>query len=584
MPTVSATSKIRRLRGEIERPSLRPISASATRVDLALEVRGPKGEVLVTAGGAWVDCQKEYVGTFDHPHVVKLVSSQVPAAIQLAEWFKAYERDDPDRQALEIYVDNRRGGKTFFSVLALLLFALRYPDCHLGKTVCWLVVPTFPQQRELHEVIAKVVPPAWFRDGRLVYRKSEKYYTLANGAEIWIKSADRPQSLKAGGVAATAINEAQQVDSKGILNALGANVDGGGICFLAMNPPDSVKALWAENVHDAVNSLDDNGKPVVPWARETSFPAALNEVINQEARTRYGQLAKIIDPKQADRDFGGMWTSIVDRAYPKYKRDQHFRPEPVGWKDITAECNNFTGLGGRMAGNRPLGAGMDFQRRPACAFIEAKAYISPPGLAWIAPGLPVFVIRHEVFNEVANIADWWTEDEFCRVIAEKNSKRGFKPKDYLLVADMTGRSQGSEAASRGPEADPETFSWAIVQSYGWDPHAPREEDRIVGLHGGRMPKGPTELKTFRANPPVPVRLDVVNTLFQQNRIIIASNCKETAESFRQCEVYKDSRKPHGHGSHLTDAVGYLLYAWETALRAAGVVKVAPAEANASLSP
>ena len=558
MPTASATSKIRQSRARL--------APGARGLELGLEVRAPDGSSVLTAGGLWDRDELAYEPSAT-PHIITLVSSQVRAALQLAQWFLAYERDDPDRQALEVYVDNRRGGKTFFSVLAILLFAIRYPDCHLGKTICWLVVPTFPQQRELHEVIAKVLPAVWFRDRRIVYHKSEKYYTLANGAEIWIKSADRPQSLKAGGVAAVAVNEAQQVDSKGILNAMGANIDNGGVCWLAMNPPDSVKALWAENLHAAVNALDDDGAPLLPYARETKFPSDQNEIINQAAKTRFGKLAAILDPGQAKRDDLGVWTSIVDRAYPFYKREQHFRPEPVGWRDITADCNNFTGLGGRLAGNRHLGAGMDFQRRPYCAFIEAKAYVAPEGVAWVKAGVPVFVVRHEVCNDFV-AGDWWTEELLCMKIAESAKKRGTKPTDYLLVADMTGHHQGAQAEQRGSESDPATYSWAIVENFGWDPHAPIEERRLTDNR-----KGPSSSKTFRANPPVAVRLNVVNELLRDNRVIISTNCKTTAEAFRTCGIHKESRKPKGDGSHLTDAVGYLLYAWETALREAGISKI-----------
>ena len=147
MPTASATSKIRQSRARL--------APGARGLELGLEVRAPDGSTILTAGGLWDRDELAYESS-GTPHIITLVSSQVRAALQLAQWFLAYERDDPDRQALEVYVDNRRGGKTFFSVLAILLFAIRYPDCHLGKTICWLVVPTFPQQRELHEIIAKV--------------------------------------------------------------------------------------------------------------------------------------------------------------------------------------------------------------------------------------------------------------------------------------------------------------------------------------------------------------------------------------------------------------------------------------------
>lgn len=552
MPTVSVQRKIRNLAASVK--------STASRIDLTLDVVAPQGEFILTAGGTWSTERLEYVGRPDVAHRVRLVSSQLKAGVQLAQWFRDYERDDPDRQALEEYVDNRRGGKTFFSVLAVLSFALRYPSCHLGKTICWIVVPTYPQQREIHECITHIIPAAWFSDRRIVYHKSDKYYELANGAQIWIKSADRPQSLKAGGVAAIAINEAQQIEARAALNAMGANIDSGGICWLALNPPDSTKGLWLENLHDAINAVDDKGRPVLPWARETRFPSELNEVINQQARTRFGKLAAVIDPKQHQRDSLGLWVSIKDRAYPFYDRAKHYRPAPSGWRDFTIEANNLTGLLNK-GDNRTRGAGMDFQRRPWCAFITARCLLSPAGV-------PVYVIDQEVCNDIA-VGQYWTEDMLCLKVREEQKKWQTKPRDYLLVADMTGHHQGSTQNQRGQQADPATFSWAIVEQYGWDPHAPIEYDEF-----DKNKKGPAEISHHRANPPVAVRLNVINELLKEERIIILPECKTVAESFRQCEVNQFSRKPKGDWSHLTDAVGYLLYAWETGLRENGIVKVA----------
>lgn len=558
MPTVSAANKIRKARREI--------GSLSRQIALALRVRAPNGDTLLSVGGTWLDEEQRYEDSTDAAEF-RLVTSQVRAAEQLVEWFAAYDRDEPDRQALEMFVDNRRGGKTLFSTLAVLLFALRYPYSHLGKTICWLVVPTFPQQRELHECIAKILPASWFLDRRIVYRKSEKYYTLANGAEIWIKSADRPQSLKAGGVAVIAINEAQQCDSKSILNAMGANIDSGGICFLAMNPADSVAGLWGENLHTAINAVDDKGRPVIPWARETGFPSSQNEVINQAARSRFAALAEIIDPAQAKRDAQGLWTSITDRAYPHYNREQHFRAIPDGWRDITMECNNLTGFLGRQSGPRHLGAGMDFQKRPWCAYIEAKAFRSPSGLAWIQPDQIVYVVTREICNDVV-AGDWWTEEMLCMKIAADLKQRSLQPHHFLLVADRTGKHQGSEVEQRGPQADPSTYSWPIIERFGWEPHAPEEFQRME-----TRKQGPAQIVTIQKNPLVSVRLNVINELLRSNRLLFSKDCPITAESFRQCEVHKHSRKPKGDHAHLPDAVGYLIYAWETALRDRGIVKV-----------
>ena len=68
------------------------------------------------------------------------------------------------------------------------------------------------KQREIQEVVGKLLPASWLREGGPVrFSKSERTYHLANGARIEIKSADRPELLKAGGVACIAVNEAQQV-------------------------------------------------------------------------------------------------------------------------------------------------------------------------------------------------------------------------------------------------------------------------------------------------------------------------------------------------------------------------------------
>jgi len=543
--------------------TLRSQVSAQAGADIAITLLSPAGTRLLEAGGRWSTLRDDYIDGDCERHTLRVVSSQLRAAEQLAQWFIRYEADDPNREALELYVDNRRGGKTFFCVLALLLFCLKYPRTHLGRAVVWCVVPTFPQQRELHEDIAKIIPAAWFRDGRVVYSKSEKCYKFINGAQLWIKSADRPHLLKAGGVAAIAVNEAQQVSSAGILNALGANIDSGGICWLAMNPPDTTKGLWAEDLHDAIGKIDEKGTPILPFARETAFPAALNEIINQQARTRFAKIAAVIDPKQAQRDALGLWTSIRDRCYPKYNRNLHIRSDPKNWRNVTAEINSLTGMLNQET-RRTRGAGMDFQHNPWCAFTEASIRIAPVG-AFVPEGTYVFFVEYECFNDVS-MGLFWSEEELCEKLAEEGAKRGAAPSDYLLIADGTGHHQGASGVQRGRESDPATWSFPILERYGWEPHAPIERRKV---DGGK--RGPASITTSHLNPPVKVRLNVTNHLLHQMRLIVSPDCPETAESFRMCEA--KNKKPWGRGAHLTDTVGYLTYVWETALIEHGIVKL-----------
>lgn len=545
---------------------LSDLQPGADIVELGIDVVTQSGRLIYQAGGAWDRRTRRYVGPGTERHIIKLVGSQVSAAEQLASWFLDFEADTPDRKSLFVCVDKRRGGKTVFIGIALGTFGVRYPRTHLGPSVCALVVPTFPQQREIHETLEIVFPRAWFLDRRIVYHKSENYYQLANGAQIWVKSADRDEGLKLGRFSAVAANEAQQLKGRAVLNALGSNIDNGGITFLAMNPPDSVKGLWAEDMHDALQEVDDAGKPVLGFACEIDFPSEKNELIDQAGLSRFGALARIIDPVQAQRDALGVWKSIKDRAYPLYNRSA-IRAEPstaAGWQDITAQVN---GLSGRVSDKRELGAGMDYQRRPWCAFVEGKVYQAPPGV-WVPAGSYVYVIRAEVTNDIVAPGGWWTEDALCGKVKEYLDACGRSPRHYMLIGDATGHRQGASAEQRGKDSDPSTWSWAIAQRWGWEVHAPIETTALER----RGTYDPAKTKTTYNNPLVSERLDLVNRVLEENRLIITHDCPNTAESFRKCEAYSDTKKPRGWGSHLTDAVGYLIYVWEKALIEHGCIK------------
>lgn len=539
---------------------------AAQEIDLGLSVAGPGGVELFTAGGIWHRRQCQYLDKPSERFTVRLVSSQINAAQSLLEWFAAYDARNPDRLALVNCVDERRGGKTFWVCIAILAFALRYPSSHLGKTRCWLVTPTFPQQVELHETLAILIPASWWRDKKIRYYKSENVYRLATGAEIWIKSADRPEGLKWGAVSAVAVNEAQQVAVRAIMNIIGSNIDNGGLTVLAMNPPETLKGAWAFKLHKAIQSRDKSGALVLPFAAEVPFPSSRNETIDQAGRKRYMQLAQVLDEKAAQRDGKGLWLALRDVAYPCYQAS-HVKAEPTGWIDFTAKLNALTGMVNR--GRPPaLGAAMDFQRSPYCAFVELKCYLAPPGV-WVPAGTPVYVVRSEVCNDEAEDALTWTEKLLCEKVGEMLTKRNLSPSDFLLIADATGKNQGASANQRGEHSDPDDWSWPIIEKFGWEPHGPIER-KEWGAGSGR---GSSELITKARNPKVRERLSLHNELLRDNRVIFTHDCPLTAEAHASCAKREANGKPYGKGSHLTDCVGYILWVWEQTLLDAGLIKV-----------
>jgi len=529
-------------------------------VDLALDVQGPDGDIILSAGGCWDKTRAEFVDRPHARHVVRVTRAQEQAARQLAAWLVKYEAGDESRVALEIYVDNRRGGKTFFTCLFVLVFILRYPRSHLGRNLGWIVCPTYPQLREILETIGKILPPDWLRDGGpFHYSKTNRDFSLPTGAVLALKSADRPQSLKAGGVAVVGINEATQCSSRAVLNCLGNNIDAGGVTALAMNPPDSVIGLWAEKLHEAMEDEGPLFDRLRAFARETRFPPAGNDMIDQGARSRFATLAAVIDPQQEKRDAQGLWVSIKDRCYPVWDRKQHILRGPLleevlRWQDITASLNGLTGYL-RVGENRSTGIGMDFQHKPWCGAVRGKAFAAPAGNRWNIPaGSPVYVLLEDAHNDV-EIGQWWTEQMLCEVILE----RGWAPKDALVIADGTGNKQGSTAEQRGLGHDPQVNSFPLVRSYGYEIHAPIEHENYVDVQGRGRHKQIT-----CSNPAVSVRLNVMLDLLQTHRLFVAEGAKDLAESFRTCEA--KHKHPYGWGAHLTDAAGYLCYRWEVALK------------------
>lgn len=556
MPAVSLSRQIDRFRSDMR--------AGANLVDLGIEVQRPDGSVLYRAGGMWDRRRLKYVSESPAPHVVRLVPSQVEAGEKLAAWFRAYDAGDERRPSLINGADARRGGKSIFITAMVLSFAIRYPWTHNGRTITWAVVPTYGQGREIHDAIAFLVPFRWFREDRIERHRADNYYTLANGAEIWIKSADRPDLLKGGAVMAVGLNEAQQVTGRGLLNVAGANIDAGGLTFLAMNPPDSPKALYLEDLHDAIHAIDDHGKPVLDFAEEVKFPPGRNPTISQAGRARYNKLARVIDKKAAQRDGLGIWVTLRNTAYPLWNRNQHFREEPKGWQDFTAAACALTKYLWPKD-KRHWVCGADWQRWPYCCWVEIKVLLAPEG-SWLPRGTPLYVVRAEVMNEISR-GELWDEDLLCQEVARHLAKVGRKPADYMMVADGTGKNQGASGRQRGKESDPDSWSFAIVERYGWEPHAAIEERRqVVGQQG--VGSG---WETVPSNPRTAIRLELTNQLLRANRVIVTPDCPETAESFRICEL--KNKKPFGRGSHLTDAVSYPLFCLERALRAEGVVKV-----------
>ena len=88
-------------------------------------------------------------------------ASQVEYVQAFGQWLKSYKRNEPRPSFVDVLAGKRRGGKTWVMV-ALILAAVAIPyrthtDGQRVTFVGWLVVPSYPEQRELHEDILAVI-------------------------------------------------------------------------------------------------------------------------------------------------------------------------------------------------------------------------------------------------------------------------------------------------------------------------------------------------------------------------------------------------------------------------------------------
>ena len=149
-------------------------------LDIRIEMRTVEGERLLSGGGIWdkrlnrwktpreltvlvgdeiAAAPQSAIGV---AHVLTVESSQVEYVKAFGEWLKAYQRDRPRPAFVDVLAGKRRGGKTWVMVALILLAAVAVPyrlhkDGHRVNFIGWLVVPSYPEQRELHEDIMAVL-------------------------------------------------------------------------------------------------------------------------------------------------------------------------------------------------------------------------------------------------------------------------------------------------------------------------------------------------------------------------------------------------------------------------------------------
>lgn len=549
-------------------------------------------------------------------HVVTVEPSQEAYTIAFGEWLYAYANDLPRPAALDLLAGNRRGGKTWIAVACVVAAGIACPsridarDGHRYPFVGWMVVPGYPEQREIHEDLRAVLAEKHRRleekELRLVTRELDRLalpsewfsyhpnpnnvYRFRHGAEIYLKSANHADSLKQGRVDIAMLNEAQKMDGDSTIHCLGNCIDGGGLVQLVANPPRKVRGQWLLDLyeaHDEKRTVIDGWGSSGATMRCFFFNPDQNTRINQPARQAFKLLSSIINSKLANADAEGAWSQIGDKAYGKFVPKENTLTEiPSHWQDVTPEVVGAMGLiQDELPRRPPRGykhfAGADFNKYPWMAAGRLKSYRDPSRPTERRPRGEIIHVLIDDWRSDPESQDFTTERGFAEELQEAvPDGAGWDPEDTVFIGDATSQWQNSDDRKKGGvEAGESGFD--RMREKGWEIHAPttiRAKERTR--------KGGSRTKTKNYRPPRRIEsVDLINQLCEQKRFYVLvgpdkKRCKHSVEALKKCDwagAYGEGGKPTGLYAHMTDAIRYPIWRAESGINPANKEGPAPLE-------
>lgn len=494
---------------------------AARYIDLAVawEAKSRPGETLAYFGGQWDQVEQRYTGKDpERCAVIRFNDSQLELATWAAWWAQERAAGRP-RDFLGLFgIGDRGGGKTYASVGILGTLLVEFPALGGDPTVSWIVSRSHADRAEIDRTLTSIFPAAWYQ-----YREWPQHtYRWITGATLANVSADDPAALRSRGrVDLLLVNEAGLVGHKVPFYAIPRIKDRGGLALLTANPPDSLKGQWILDLHERAEEAKEKGLPYP--IRFLRIMSAGNADVDHEVGDQVAQVLRDIDPRAAKLDIDGRLLPVGDRAYFRWRKKEHVRDAPqLG--DITAE---FTKR--RLGRSFDYVGGVDFQGTPHHAAVICKIFgsLSEPDV-WVVDEF---------------VAEESTEDDLLDMVDE----RGYTPESLLWVGDASGQWQDGKHSKNGRD------SFKVFSSRRW---------RIVPPAAKKSDKG-----EHSKNPPVEKRVGLVNKLLGDPtkglpvRLHVEHGCTKIAEALKECPWVKAryGGKPTGYYSHLSDALGYVIW-------------------------
>ena len=499
-----------------------------------------RAEVVLRAGGRWDYLRRSWAPELPQQVVVfDLQESQIEFARWFARWLARYKlrQVDPAARAIEdpdldfsayMLYGGRRGGKTTVLILASWAVAIDIPTSAGSETIVWLVSVVNPERQEIDREIREWIPSEWYS-----YRELPQHeYTVRHGSRITNVSADNPETLKRGRADWVLLNEGAKMPRTCLDNSVGATADRGGIVCIATNPPTRQKGAWVRDIIEMEKEAKALGKPYPIRVLKLNHQG--NAAIDRRARTRAGEVMRLLDAKLAAADDEGLVLAIGDLIFHEYDRVRHgihYPPELP--PDITRQIT-------KKLYQREMDfiAGVDFQDKPFiyASFYKVYGTLDKP-ILW-AVGELFLKGSEEEFIEMVFDEGFVLRPESAgqRIVTQEVT-----PHNVLWVGDSSATWQNSKHAHKEPP------SFTYFKNAGCHITAPTK----VLSAGSKHPANPRKEHSYPQ----------CNRLFKEGRINIAPHVAKLNNACKECiaKPGKYGLTATGDHAHPIDTLRYV--AW-----------------------
>jgi len=466
--------------------------------------RKTTGEEIFRVGGRWHRRKKDWIdGTVDAV-CIDVNDNQVAICRAFSRHLTARINGEPRRPFL-ITGGNRRGGKSWIITALALANAIAIPNA-----IVWMVSPVLDKREELERYLKAHAAPGW-----LTPKVREFKFTLPNGSTIKNITGDDDEALKRGEADLVLYNEPQLMRRDVLTNGAPAVIDQGGLVLFAGNPASKRKGVWFTRLWLAVES----GK--YPHGEVYRLDRRDNPDVDKTASKQVSDLLAVVDPQAHKFDDEGIFQEpgqwVYQGSYDE-NRNQLSRLPDITHQVCTAALIRKRGV----ISKQDILCGADFQANYGNAGVEVVAVGDVDAPTY-------YVVKCHVRE---GDETYFLDDAFELWPRERT----------LWVGDASGTWQDA-AHIKGRD------SFTKFEARRWKIIPPREKisDR------GKSP----------ANPPVPDRVNLVNKLLADGRLIVCMDgAADVAQALRECEygtTRRSESRPSGRYSHLTDALGYVLY-------------------------